>query len=157
MECGCLHGGVIENGRSCNRSSHLVHVQVWVYIPGDHQSIQLSRNATTTTNVALTGKICDNCILICCLFKECIYWHNPQNYKERKKETITTTTIRKYKRNAEEDNDKNYTMNTLASDSPEAIEVIIIIKLGTATASDVITHHVLNYIKLDLHSRSHWS
>ena len=52
-ECGCLHGGVIENSRARNPltlcSVHaIVHVQVWVHIPGDPQSVHL-RNATTTT------------------------------------------------------------------------------------------------------------
>ena len=53
MECGCLRTWrVIENGRTripltlCNVPV-LVHVQVWVHILGDPQSVQL-RNATTT-------------------------------------------------------------------------------------------------------------
>ena len=41
-ECGCIHGGVIENGRACNALTLcsvpvLVHVQVWVHIPGNPQ------------------------------------------------------------------------------------------------------------------------
>ena len=53
MECGCLHGDLIENGRACNPLTLcsvpvLVHVQVLVHIPGDR--VQL-RNATTTTCV----------------------------------------------------------------------------------------------------------
>ena len=54
-ECGCLHGGVIENGHACNPLTLCsvpvlvhVHVQVWVHTPGDPQIVQL-RNATTTT------------------------------------------------------------------------------------------------------------
>ena len=51
-ECGYLRGGVIENGRTRNpftlRSVPvLVHIRVWVHIPGDPQIVQL-RNATTT-------------------------------------------------------------------------------------------------------------
>ena len=51
-ECGCLHGRVFENGGARNPLTLcsvlvLVHVQVWVHIPGDPQSVQL-RNATTT-------------------------------------------------------------------------------------------------------------
>ena len=54
MECGFVHGGVIENGRAHNPLTLcsvpvLVHVQVWVHIPGDPQRVQL-RNATTTTS-----------------------------------------------------------------------------------------------------------
>ena len=42
MECGCLHGGIIENGRTSNpltlcSASALVHVRVWVHLPGDPQ------------------------------------------------------------------------------------------------------------------------
>ena len=51
MECGCLHAGVTENGRTGNPlalCSVPVLVQVWVHILGDPQSVQL-RNATTTT------------------------------------------------------------------------------------------------------------
>ena len=53
-ECGCLYGGVIENGRARNPLTLcnvpvLVHVQVWVHVPGDPQSVEL-RNATTTTS-----------------------------------------------------------------------------------------------------------
>ena len=59
MKCGCLHGGEIVNGRACNPLSSvpvLVHVQVWVHIQGDPQSVQL-RNATTTTpSQSLKGK-----------------------------------------------------------------------------------------------------
>ena len=52
QECGCLHGGVIENGRTHQSLTLcsvpvLVHVGVWMFIPGDPQSVQL-RNATTT-------------------------------------------------------------------------------------------------------------
>ena len=43
-----------------------------------------------------------------------------------------------------------------ASVSLETIEVIII-KLGMATASDMVMHIHVNYIDLDLHSRSHRS
>ena len=51
-ECGGLHDGVIENGRTCNPLTIwtvlvLVLVQVRVYVLGDPQSVQL-RNATTT-------------------------------------------------------------------------------------------------------------
>ena len=54
MECDCLHGEVIENGRARNPLTlcsvpTLVHVQVWVHKPGDPQSVQL-RNATTATS-----------------------------------------------------------------------------------------------------------
>ena len=52
---GCLHGGVIENGRTRNPPtlrSVLVLVQVWVHIPGDPQSVQL-RNATTIIIILL--------------------------------------------------------------------------------------------------------
>ena len=43
-ECGCLHGGVTENGRTRNPLTlcsvpALVHVQVWVHLPGDPQSL----------------------------------------------------------------------------------------------------------------------
>ena len=56
MECGCLCGGVIENGRTCNPVTlgsvpALVHVQVWVHILGDPQSVQL-RNAATPKEAA---------------------------------------------------------------------------------------------------------
>ena len=37
---------------------------------------------------------------------------------------------------------------SLASDSSETIEVIIIIKLGTVTASDMVMHHVLMILTL---------
>ena len=54
-ECGCLHGGVTENGHArnpltlCSAPLYLhVHVQVWVHIPGDPQSVQLRNDATTT-------------------------------------------------------------------------------------------------------------
>ena len=40
------------------------------------------------------------------------------------------------------------------SDSSETIEVTII-EIGTVTASDMLMHHVFNYIDLDLHSKSH--
>ena len=43
-----------------------------------------------------------------------------------------------------------------ASYSSETVEVIIV-KLGTVTASNTRMHHVVNYIDLDLHSRSHTS
>ena len=51
-ECGCLLGGVIENGRTGNpltlwTAPVLVPVWVWVHILGDPHSVQL-RNATTT-------------------------------------------------------------------------------------------------------------
>ena len=51
--CGCLQGGVVENGRARNPLTlcgvpALVHVRVWVHIPGDPQGVQ-PRNATTTT------------------------------------------------------------------------------------------------------------
>ena len=52
-EGGYLHGGVIENGRTRNPLTlcsvpALVHVLVWVHIPGDPQSVQL-RDATART------------------------------------------------------------------------------------------------------------
>ena len=55
-ECGCLYGGVIENGLTHNPLTLcsvpvLVHVQVWLHMPGDPQSVQLS-NATTTNPAA---------------------------------------------------------------------------------------------------------
>ena len=58
-ECGCLHGGVIENGCSRNPLTLcsvpvLVHVHVWVHILGDPQSVQL-RKATTTTKSRSSG------------------------------------------------------------------------------------------------------
>ena len=54
MECGCLQGGVIGNGRTRNLLALcsvpvLVHVQVWVHIPGDPQSAKLRNAATKTT------------------------------------------------------------------------------------------------------------
>ena len=54
MECGCLHGGVIENGRTRNPLTAwtvpelVLYVQVWLHIPGD------SQNTTPTT----TTKMC---------------------------------------------------------------------------------------------------
>ena len=45
---------------------------------------------------------------------------------------------------------------SLASDSLAIIKVVII-KLGTMTASDMKMLHMGNYIDLDLHSRSHRS
>ena len=60
IDRGCLHGEVIENGRTRNcltLSSNdlcsvpvLVLVHVWVHIPGDPQSVQLM-NATTTIRI----------------------------------------------------------------------------------------------------------
>ena len=52
MECGCLHGGVIENGRAHNPLTlcsvpALVHVQVWGCTYWVTLGVQL-RNATTT-------------------------------------------------------------------------------------------------------------
>ena len=52
-ECGFLHGGV-ENGRARNpltlcSVAALVHVQVWVHMPGDPQNVQLRNDTTTTT------------------------------------------------------------------------------------------------------------
>ena len=71
-ECGCLHGGVIENGRIRNPLTLcsvpvLVPVQVWVHILGDPQNVQL-RNATTNLStvvvyvhclVALPSMVCE--------------------------------------------------------------------------------------------------
>ena len=55
--------GVFENGRTRNPLTLcsvpvLVHVQVWVHIPGDPQSVQL-RNATTTTFTYLIDPFSD--------------------------------------------------------------------------------------------------
>ena len=54
-ECGCLHDEVIENGRARTPRTlcsvpvgRRVHVQVWVHMPSDPQSVRL-RNAATTT------------------------------------------------------------------------------------------------------------
>ena len=37
------------------------------------------------------------------------------------------------------------------------LSIVIVMILGTVTASDIGMHHVLNYIELDLQSRSHGS
>ena len=54
-ECGCLHGGVTENGRARNPLTLgsvpvLLHVQVWVHIPGDPQSVQLTEKRYNNSN-----------------------------------------------------------------------------------------------------------
>ena len=60
MECGCLHGGVIENGRTPNplilwTVPVLVHVRVWGHILGNPQSVHL-RNVTTAEVLLSVGR-----------------------------------------------------------------------------------------------------
>ena len=54
-ECGCIHGGVIENGRARNTLTLwtvpvLIHVRVWVHTLVDCRRVQL-RNATTLVSL----------------------------------------------------------------------------------------------------------
>ena len=87
MECGCLHGGVIENGHTHNpltlwTLSVLVHVRVWVHILGDAQSVQLRNGTTTTTTntVIVPGSSCFWVLLLLVAraadFPLCVCWAN---------------------------------------------------------------------------------
>ena len=61
MECGCLHGGVIENGHARNPLTlcsvpALVHVQVWVHIPGDPQCSAEERYNNNRLKIHICGQ-----------------------------------------------------------------------------------------------------
>ena len=56
-ECGCLHGGIIESGRTRNPLTLrtvpvLVHIRVWVHILGDPQLRKATTTSTSTTTAA---------------------------------------------------------------------------------------------------------